>query len=99
MSLQDYIKEPRKDWTNDDWLQHAWIQRHNPWISEEDRQYWKDKIGDNLKTDILGANKQNFDSLLITNGIHREEIKNEKVENIVSKYNTSVDYTQSKLKW
>ena len=56
-------------------------------------------IGDNLKTDILGANKQNFDSLLITNGIHREEIKNEKVENIVSKYNTSVDYTQSKLKW
>ena len=44
MSLQDYIKEPRKDWTNDDCLQHAWIQRHNPWISEEDRQYWKDKI-------------------------------------------------------
>ena len=44
MSLQDYIKEPRKDWTNKDWLQHAWIQQHNPWISEEDRQYWRDKI-------------------------------------------------------
>ena len=44
MSLNDYIREPKKDWTNDDWLQHAWIQRHNPWISDEDREYWKDKI-------------------------------------------------------
>ena len=44
MSLKDYINEPRKDWTNKDWLQHAWIQQHNPWISEEDRQYWRDKI-------------------------------------------------------
>ena len=44
MSLKDYINEPRKDWTNKDWLQHAWIQQHNPWISEEDRQYWIDKI-------------------------------------------------------
>ena len=56
-------------------------------------------IGDNLKTDILGANKQNFDCLLVTNGIHREEIKNEKFEDIISKYNTKVDYIQSKLKW
>ena len=44
MSLQDYIKEPRKDWSKKDWLQHAWIQKNNPWISEEDRQYWIDKI-------------------------------------------------------
>ena len=44
MSLKDYINEPRKDWTNKDWLQHAWIQQHNPWISEEDRQYLRDKI-------------------------------------------------------
>ncbi len=44
MSLQDYIKEPRKDWTKKDWLLHAWIQSHNPWISEEDREYWRDKI-------------------------------------------------------
>ena len=44
MSLQDYIKEPRKDWTNKEWVQHAWVQRHNPWISAEDRQYWIDKI-------------------------------------------------------
>ena len=44
MSLKDYIEEPRKDWTKKDWLQHAWIQSHNPWISDEDREYWKDKI-------------------------------------------------------
>jgi len=56
-------------------------------------------IGDNLKTDIMGANKQNFDCLLITSGIHREEIKNEKFKNIISKYNINVDYTQSILKW
>ena len=56
-------------------------------------------IGDNLKTDIKGANNQNFDCLLITNGIHREEIKNEKFESIMRKYNAKVDYTQSKLKW
>ena len=44
MSLQDYIKEPKKDWTNKDWLHHAWVQSHNPWICEDDRQYWRDKI-------------------------------------------------------
>ena len=31
-------------------------------------------IGDNLNTDIKGANIQNFDSLLITGGIHKQEI-------------------------
>ena len=43
MSLQDYIKEPRKDQSNKELLQHAYVQMHNPWISEEDRQYWRDK--------------------------------------------------------
>ena len=44
MSLQDLIKEPRKDWTNKQWLQHAYVQRWNPWIDEDERDYWKDKI-------------------------------------------------------
>ena len=35
--LKDYINEPRKDWTKEEWLKHAWVQRHNPWISEDDR--------------------------------------------------------------
>ena len=56
-------------------------------------------IGDNLNTDIKGANNQKFDSLLITNGIHREEIKNGNFEETVKKYNVRVEYTQSKLKW
>jgi len=56
-------------------------------------------IGDNLNTDIRGANKQNFTNLLITNGIHRQEIKNESFKKIMDKYNTQVDYTQSNLKW
>ena len=25
-------------------VEHAWVQKDNPWISEEDRQYWIDKI-------------------------------------------------------
>ena len=41
---KQYKGQPRKDWANDDWLQHAWVQSHNPWLDEDDRQYWKDKI-------------------------------------------------------
>ena len=35
-------------------------------------------IGDNLNTDIKGANLLNYDSLIISNGIHKDEIKKEK---------------------
>lgn len=35
---------PKDDWTKEQWLQHAWIQSHNPWITDDDRQGWKDKI-------------------------------------------------------
>ena len=44
MTLKDYINGPKKDWNTKQWLKHAWVQRSNPWISEEDRQYWRDKI-------------------------------------------------------
>ena len=44
MSLKDYIKEPRKDWSKKEWLQHAYVMVHSPWISEDDREYWRDKI-------------------------------------------------------
>ncbi len=43
MSLKDY-EGPKKGWTSKQWLQHAWIQRHNPWISDDDREYWIYKI-------------------------------------------------------
>ena len=45
MSLNDY-EGPKKDWTDEQWLQHAWILRWNPWLSEEDIEYWGDKISD-----------------------------------------------------
>jgi len=56
-------------------------------------------VGDNLNTDIKGANLQNFDSLLITKGVHRQEIENKNKENLFKKYKVKVDFIQSNLKW
>jgi len=56
-------------------------------------------IGDNLNTDIKGANIQNFDSLLITNGIHRQEILEIELDHVLKRYEVNVDYTQKILKW
>ena len=55
-------------------------------------------IGDNLNTDIKGANLQKFDSLLINNGIHKNEISNG-IRELTKKYNVYVNYTQTELKW
>ena len=56
-------------------------------------------IGDNLNTDIKGANLLNFDSLIISNGIHKNEIKEKGIENISKSYETVCNYIQSELKW
>ena len=56
-------------------------------------------IGDNLNTDIKGANLLNFDSLLISNGIHKKEIEENGVEKISKSYETICNYIQSELKW
>ena len=56
-------------------------------------------IGDNLNTDIKGANIQNFDSLLITNGIHRKEILEFELNHVLKKYEVNIDYNQKILKW
>jgi len=56
-------------------------------------------IGDNLNTDITGANIQSFDSLLITNGIHKKEIEKNNFENILKKYEVKLNFIQSNLKW
>ena len=56
-------------------------------------------IGDNLNTDIKGANIQNFDSLMITNGIHRHEIQNTNFKDLINSYKVKVNYTQQNLKW
>ncbi len=56
-------------------------------------------IGDNLNTDIKGANIQNFDSLLITGGIHRQEISKLSIENVLKNYEAKIDFFQKELKW
>ncbi len=56
-------------------------------------------IGDNMNTDIKGANIQNFDNLLITSGIHKEELNNFNINKLEKKYGVKINYTQSKLKW
>ena len=56
-------------------------------------------IGDNLNTDIKGANLLNFDSLLISNGIHKNEIKKEGIDVISKKYEIVVNFIQTELKW
>ena len=56
-------------------------------------------IGDNLNTDIRGANLLNYDSLLIANGIHRDEIKDKGIQNVSKEYEVIVNFTLVDLKW
>ena len=56
-------------------------------------------IGDNLNTDIKGANLLNYDSLLISNGVHKNEIKDSGIENVSKQYESIVNFMQSDLKW
>jgi len=59
-------------------------------------------IGDNIRTDIKGANNMKFDSLFITHGIHKDEFINLPIENydkILEEYNTKTNYYQYSLKW
>ena len=56
-------------------------------------------IGDNLNTDIRGANLLNYDSLLISNGIHKIEIKDKGIEKVSREYESIVNFIQTELKW
>ena len=56
-------------------------------------------IGDNLNTDIKGANLLNYDSLIISNGIHKNEIKQMGIERVAKSYEAVCNYIQSELKW
>ena len=53
----------------------------------------------NLNTDIKGYNFFNYDSLLISNGVHKNEIKDKGIEKISKQYKSIVNYIQSDLKW
>ena len=59
-------------------------------------------IGDNLNTDIKGANLMNFDSLFILNGVHKKLFSlnnNLKLNETLKKFNLSINYYQNQLKW
>ena len=56
-------------------------------------------IGDNLRTDIKGANNMNYDSLVITDGVHKKEFEKEGIEKVLKNYNVKATFSQSILKW
>jgi len=59
-------------------------------------------IGDNIRTDIKGANQMNFDSLFITGGIHKKEFINlplKSYDMVLKKYGTKTNYYQERLIW
>ena len=57
-------------------------------------------IGDNLKTDIQGANNMKLDSVFITGGIHKPEVDNEEIiGKLLKDHNVSANYFQHELTW
>ena len=57
-------------------------------------------IGDNLRTDIKGANNLNIDSVFIYNGVHRNEFKNEnELKNLFRKIQSKNKLFSKELKW
>tara|TARA_Y100000590_G_scaffold159558_1_gene183088 strand:+ start:750 stop:1568 length:819 start_codon:yes stop_codon:yes gene_type:complete len=59
-------------------------------------------IGDNILTDIKGANNMNFDSLFITDGIHKDEFLDLQIQDydkILNKYKVKTNYYQERLAW
>ena len=70
---------------------------YNQSINNKDKKILS--IGDNLNTDIKGANLLNYDSLLISNGIHKDEIKKDGIDMVSKKYEVIVNFIQTELKW
>jgi len=59
-------------------------------------------IGDNIRTDIKGANNMKIDSLFITYGIHKNDFLNLPLKNydkILKRYKAKTNYYQKKLSW
>jgi len=57
-------------------------------------------IGDNLNTDIKGANNMKIDSIFISNGVHRSEFKEEnELSALYNKYKVNSNYYQPELIW
>ncbi len=57
-------------------------------------------IGDNLRTDIKGANNLGIDSLFVYSGVHRNELKDiSEIPSLLKKHNVRTNFFQKELKW
>ena len=57
-------------------------------------------IGDNLRTDIKGANNLNIDCLFISEGVHRNEFADiSELDSLLNKYKVKANFFQKELKW
>ena len=57
-------------------------------------------IGDNLRTDIKGANNLNIDCIFISEGVHRDEYKNiSELDLLLQKYKVKANFFQKEFKW
>ena len=57
-------------------------------------------IGDNLRTDIKGANNLNIDCIFISDGVHRNEYKDtSELESLLEKYKVKANFFQKEFKW
>ena len=59
-------------------------------------------IGDNIRTDIKGANNMKFDSLFILSGIHKKEflsISEKNYDKVLASYDAKSTYYQERLSW
>ena len=57
-------------------------------------------IGDNLRTDIKGANNLNLDCIFITNGVHRDELnRSSDLHKLSKNYRVKIDFFQRELTW
>ena len=57
-------------------------------------------IGDNLRTDIKGANNLNIDCIFISDGVHRNEYKNSsEIDALLKKYEVKANFFQRELEW
>ena len=57
-------------------------------------------IGDNLNTDIKGANIMEIDSIFISKGVHRSEFKEEtELSDLSNKYKVKLNFHQPELIW
>ena len=57
-------------------------------------------VGDNLRTDIKGANNLNIDCIFISNGVHRDEYKdNSELDDLLKKYKVKANFFQKEFQW